>query len=193
MRSIATLTVCAALVLAASSSAFAQAAATPVPAQPSGPPAAPALFPADAKVAFIDFRRVATTSIAGRLALRMLQELQNKKVSDIDVQNKQFQALMTRRDSGVLSGPALAQLSKDMDKLQREIQFAQQNAQAELQQMETELQADLHTRMTPVVADIAKEKGVYAVLTAESGVFYLHPGLDISAEVVRRLDAQPKK
>jgi len=191
MRPIATLTVCAALVLAVASSAFAQT--TPAPAEPAKPAAAPALFPADAKVAFIDFQRVAATSISGKLALRILQELQTRKVSEIDAQNKQFQALMTKRDSGVLSRPALAQVSKDMDKLQREIQFAQQNAQAEIQQMETDLQADLQTRVTPVVADIAKEKGVYAVLTAESGIFYLHPGLDISAEVVKRLDAQPKK
>jgi Skp family chaperone for outer membrane proteins len=193
MRSIAALTMCSALVLVVSSSAFAQATAAPAPAEPASPAAAPALFPADARVAFIDFQRIATTSISGRLALRVLQELQNKKVSDIDVQNKQFQALMTRRDSGALSGPALAQVSKDMDKLQREIQFAQQNARAEIQQLETELHADLQTRVTPVVANIAKEKGIYAVLTAESGVFYLDPALDISAEVVKRLDAQPKK
>ena len=191
MRPIATLTACAALLLAVASSAFAQT--TPAPAEPAKPAAAPALFPADAKFAFIDFQRVATTSISGKLALRILQELQTRKVSEIDAQNKQFQALMTRRNSGVLSGTALAQVSKDMDKLQREIQFAQQNAQAEIQQLETDLHADLQTRVTPVVADIAKEKGVYAVLTAESGIFYLHPGLDISAEVVKRLDAQPKK
>lgn len=191
MRSIGTLTMCAALVLAVSSPAFAQT--TPAPAEPAKPAAAPVLFPADAKVAFIDFQRVATTSIAGRLALRMLQELQTSKVSDIEALNKQFQALTTRRDSGVLSGPALAQVGKDMDKLQRAIQFAQQNAQAEIQQLESELHADLQKQVTPVVAAIAKEKGVYAVLTSESGLFYLNPAVDISEEVVKRLDAQPRK
>ena len=191
MRSIGTLTVCAALLLAVSSPAFAQTA--PTPAEPAKPAAAPALFPADSKVAFIDFQRVATTSVAGRLALRVLQELQKSKVSDIEALNKQFQTLTTRRDSGALTGPALAQVGKDMDKLQREIQFAQQNAQAEIQQLENELHADLQKQVTPVVAAIAKEKGVYAVLTSESGVFYLNPAVDISEEVVKRLDAQPKK
>jgi outer membrane protein len=191
MRSIGTLTVSAALLLALSSQAFAQT--TPAPAEPAKPAPAPALFPADSKVAYFDFQRVATTSIAGRLALRMLEELQKNKVSDIEALNKQFQALTTRRDSGVLTGPALARVGKDMDKLQREIQFAQQNAQAEIQQLESELQADLQKQVTPVVAAIAKEKGVYAVLTSESGLFYLNPALDISEEVVKRLDAQPKK
>ena len=191
MRPLGTLTMCVALVLAVSSPAFAQT--PPTPAEPAKPAALPALFPADAKFAFIDFQRIASTSIPGRLALRMLQELQNTKVSELEALNKQFQALTTRRDSGALSQPALAQLGKDMDKLQREMQFAQQNAQAEVQQLESELQADLHKRVTPVVAAVAKEKGIYAVLTAESSLFYLHPGLDISDEVVKRLDAQPRK
>jgi Skp family chaperone for outer membrane proteins len=193
MRSIRTLTVCVALALAVSPAAFAQSPSTAAP--PAGPAAAPppALFPADARIAFIDFQRIATTSISGRLALRMLQELQNTKVAEIEAQNKQFQELTTRRASAGLTGPALAQLSRDMDRLQRNIQFAQQNAQAEIQQLENELQANLHKQVTPVVAAIAKEKGVYAVLTPESGVYYLHPGLDISEEVVKRLDAQPKR
>ena len=191
MRPLGTLTMCVTLVLAVSSSAFSQT--SPTPAEPAKPAAVPALFPADAKFAFIDFQRIASTSISGRLALRMLQELQNTKVSELEALNKQFQALTARRDSGALNAPALAQLGKDMDKLQREMQFAQQNAQAEVQQLESELQADLQKKVTPVVAAVAKEKGIYAVLTAETGLFYLHPGLDISAEVVKRLDAQPRK
>jgi len=191
MRPIATLTVCAALVLSVSSSAFAQT--TPSPAEPVKPAPAPTLFPADAKVAFIDFQRITTTSISGRLALRMLQELQTRKVSELEAQNKQFQALTSKREAGGLTGPALAQLGRELNRLQRDIQFAQQNAEVEIQQLENELHVGLQKQVTPVVAAIAKEKGVYAVLTAESGLFYLHPGLDISEEVVKRLDAQPRK
>ncbi|HEX9365983.1 MAG TPA: hypothetical protein VF921_05115, partial [Vicinamibacterales bacterium] len=35
--------------------------------------------------------------------------------------------------------------------------------------------------------------GPHDAFTAESGVLYIHPGLDISTEVIKRLDAQPKK
>ena len=133
-------------------------------------------------------------SVSGKLATRILEELRNKKVSEIAIQNKALQALTSKRDSGVLSGTALTQASKDIDKLQREIQFTQQGAQAEVQQLQTELMTDFEKRVTPLVAEIAKEKGLHAVFAAETGMaLYVHPGLDISSDVIKRLDAQPKK
>ena len=191
MRPTGTLILCAALVLVLSSPAFAQAPAKP--AEAARPAALPALFPADSKFAFIDFQRIAAMSDSGKLALKILRDLQVRKVAEIEAQNKQLQALAARRDAGALSGSALSQLGKEMAKLQREIEFAQESAQAEVRQRESELQTDLQSRVVPVVADIAKEKGVYAVLTSDSGLFYLHPALDISDEVIKRLDAQPKK
>jgi outer membrane protein len=193
MKLIWTATVCVAMLLGASAVAFTQdVPKAPAAAQPA-PPALPALFPAEAKFAFLDFQRVASDSVSGKLATRILQELRTKKVTEIDAQSKQLQALASKRDAGVLNGAALAQLVKDMDKLQREIQFSEQNAQAEIQQLQSELETDFGHRVTPVVSEIAREKGLHAVFSTDSGVFYVHPGLDISPEVIKRLDAQPKK
>jgi outer membrane protein len=185
--------VAATLVLAASSAALAQ-----VPAKPAEPvrpaPAPPPLFPVEAKFAFLDFQRVASDSVSGKLATRILDELRQKKVGEIAVQNKALQALASKRDSGALSGTALTQVAKDMDKLQREIQFTQQSAQAEMQQRESELMTDFQKRVTPVVAEIAKEKGLHAVFAADAAIaLYVHPAIDISTEVIKRLDAPPKR
>jgi outer membrane protein len=193
MRLVRMIVVAATLTLAASSPALAQA-----PAKPADPvqaaPAPPPLFPVEAKFAFLDFQRVASDSVSGKLASRILDELRKKKVSEIEIQNKALQALASKRDSGVLSGTALTQVSKDMDKLQREIQFTQQSAQAEVQQLENELMTDFQKRVTPVVAAIAKEKGLHAVFAADAAIaLYVHPAIDISTEVIKRLDAQPKQ
>jgi outer membrane protein len=189
MRLVRIVTVAAALALIVSPAALAQD-----PPKPAPPAPAPALFPAEAKFAFLDFQRVASDSVSGKLATRLIEELQTKKVSEIAIQNKALQALTSRRDSGVLSGPALTQVARDIDKLQREIQFTQQGAQAEVQQLQTELMTDFEKRVTPLVAEIAKEKGLHAVFAADAAVtLYVHPGLDISTDVIKRLDAQPKK
>ena len=193
MRLLRLLTIGAAFLAASSSLAGAQTAPKPAgPAQPALP--SPVLFPVEAKFAFLDFQRVASDSVSGKLATRILDELRTKKITEIETRNKELQALASKRDSGVLSGTALAQLAKDMDRLQREIEFSKQNAQAEVRQLQTELQVDFDKRVTPVVAEIAKEKGLHAVFAADAAIaLYVHPGLDISAEVVKRLDAQPKK
>lgn len=190
MRLVRLLTLGVALLGAFSPSASAQTAPK---AAERVQPAAPVLFPVEAKFAFLDFQRVATDSVSGKLATRILDELTKKKITEIEAQNTALQTLVSKRDSGVLSAPALAQVGKDMDKLQREIQFSQQNAQAEIQQLKSDLQGEFEKRVTPVVAEIAKEKGLHAVFTADAGLLYIHPGLDISEEVVKRLDAQPKK
>jgi outer membrane protein len=165
---------------------------TPAPAQPMTPkPQPPAPFPQDSKVAFIDLQQIASTSATGKEASKKLNDLQSKKLSELQDKNKQLQALTTKRDSGtgVLNDAARAQLDKDIDKLQRDIQFAQSNAQAEVTDLNNELQGDFQKKLVPIIDEIAKEKGLYVVFTTDSGVAYMHPGLNISDEVVKRLDS----
>ena len=194
MRLLRLATISAAVLAGLPSSAAAQSA-PPRPAETAPPAAIPQpLFPVGAKFAFLDFQRVASDSVSGKLATRILDELRTKKLSEIEGQGKELQALTSRRDSGVLSGSALLQISKDVDKLQRAIQFSQQDAQAEIRQLQSELQIDFEKRVTPVVAEIAKEKGLHAVFAADPALaLYINPELDISGEVIKRLDAQPKK
>jgi len=196
------------LTLALCASTFAQAAppagapkpqappATPPAAQAAPKPAPPAPvvpFPPDSKIAFVDVNAVAGLSVAGKEASRKLQDLTNKKSGEISEKNKQLQAMTTRRDTGaaVMNDSARATLDRDIDKLQRDIQFMQTNAQAEVQDLQNELMAEFQKRLVPVIDEIAKEKGLFAVFSvADSGVAYMHPGLDLSAEVVKRLDAK---
>jgi Skp family chaperone for outer membrane proteins len=172
--------------------------ATPPAAQtpPAAPKAPPVPFPQDAKIAFIDVNMIAGTSSAGKDASKKLTDFTTKKSAEIADKNKQLQALTTKRDTGgaVLNDTARATLDKDIDKLQRDIQFAQSNAQAELQDLQNELQGEFQKRLIPVIEEVAKEKGLHAVFSiADSGAAYVHPGLNISDEVVKRLDAAAAK
>jgi Skp family chaperone for outer membrane proteins len=187
MKTLSIVTVSVAITLTLGSTAFAQVAPKPSEAQPI------ALFPAEARFAVIDFQRIASTSVSGKLALRILKEFSDRKLNEIEGQTKQLQTLNSKRAAGVLADAALAQLDKDVLKLQREIQFLQQNAQAELDQMQNELETDLRKKVVPAVADIAKEKRLHAVFTSDSSLVYVLPALDISDEVIKRVDAQPKK
>ncbi len=152
----------------------------PKPAAPAQPPAAqpeapkpqpPAPFPQDAKYAVVDVQAIAQNSTAGKEATKKLNDLQAKKMADLQDKNKQLQALTAKRDSsvGVMSEAARATLDKDIDKLQRDIQYAQSSAQAEMQDLNNELQADFTKKVGPVIEEIAKEKGLYLVFTADSG------------------------
>jgi Skp family chaperone for outer membrane proteins len=172
-----------------------QPPATPPAAQPAAPkpPQPPVPFPQDAKYAIVDVQAIAQNSTAGKDASKKLNDLQTKKMGEIQDKNKQLQALTSKRDSsvGVMSESARATLDKDIDKLQRDIQYSQTNAQAEMQDLNNELQAEFTKRVAPIIEEIAKEKGLYLVFTADSGFAYVHPGLNISDEVIKRLDSAP--
>jgi Skp family chaperone for outer membrane proteins len=180
--------------------AFAQPPASPAP--PAGqPPAAPAPaapaakapvpFPQDSKIAFVDMNQIAADSAAGKDATKKLKALNDKKVAEITEKNKQLQAAQQKLNTGgsVLNDAARDQLQKDIERMQREIQFAQQNAQAELNEMQQDLQEDFGKKVVPIIQALAEQKGLYAVFTSESGTAYVNPGLDLTSEVVKRLDA----
>jgi Skp family chaperone for outer membrane proteins len=199
----------AALTLALSAPVFAQATppagGAPKPQTPAQPPATapaqpaprpampPAPFPQDAKIAFIDINAIAQSSTAGKEASKKLAALNDKKLAEINEKNKQLQALQTKLNTGgaVLNDTARTQLEKEIDKLQRDIQFTQQNAQAEMQELQNDLQGEFQKRLLPAVEEIAKEKNLHAVFSiADSGAAYVHPGLNITDEVIKRLDAK---
>jgi Skp family chaperone for outer membrane proteins len=165
-------------------------AQTPPATAPKPPPPVP--FPQDAKYAVVDVQAIASGSAAGKAASQRLQALSEAKQKEVGEKNKQLQALTTKRDTGaaVMSEAARAQLDKDIDKLQRDIQFAGQNAQAEINDLQNELQTDFQKKLIPIIEELAKEKGLYMVFTTESGFAYVNRGLDLSDEVIKRLDAK---
>ena len=202
MRVVKLTIVAGALTLALAAPVFAQAAPQ-TPPKPQTPPAAPPAaaqpapkppmpFPQDAKYAFVDVQAIASNSSAGKDASKKLDELGKKKQGELAEKNKQLQALTTKRDTsvGVMNDAARGQLEKDIDRLQREIQFAQTSANADFQDLQNELQAEFQKRLIPIIEELAKEKGLYMIFTAESGFAYVHPGLNLSDEVIKRLDAR---
>ena len=93
----------------------------------------------------------------------------------------------------MLSDSARGQMEKEIDKMARELQFAQQEAQSEQQALTTELQNDFQTRLNPIIDQVANEKSLHYVLSiADSGVVWVNTGLNISSEVMKRLDAAGK-
>jgi len=179
---------------------FAQPPASPAtpPAQAAPAPQAPkppAPFPQDSKIAFVDMNAIAANSAAGKAASAKLKALNDQKLAEINEKNKALQAAQTKLNTGgsVLNDAAREELQKDVERMQRELQFAQQNAQAEINELNQDLQNDFGKKVVPIIQAIAEQKGLYAVFTTESGTAYVNPGLDITPEVVRRLDAGTTK
>lgn len=167
----------------------------PAPAAPPAAQAAPQPFPEGAKVAYISLQFIASNSAEGKAATGKIQEFTKKKQTELADKQKELEALRNKLLQGgtVLSDTARNQLEKDIDRMTRELQFAQQDAQAEQQQLTADLQRDFQAALNPILDAVAKEKNLHIVLNIEdSGAVWVNTGLDLSAEVMKRLDASAK-
>jgi outer membrane protein len=164
------------------------------PAAPAAQPTPPKPFPEGAKIAFIDPQVIASGSVEGKAATARIQELTKKKTAEIQQKQKQAQDLQTKLQQGgtVLSDAARGQAEKDLQRLQRELQGMQEDANAEVQELQQQLQADFLTKLNPIIDQVATEKGLHLIFSTESGILWGFSGLDLSQEVIKRFDAAAK-
>lgn len=164
------------------------------PAAAAPPPAAPEPFPEGAKVAFVIMRAVFDNSEYGKTAQGRVQALDKKLSGQIQEQLKALEGSRAKLQQGgsVMSAQAISQLQKDIEKLEREIQFAQQDAQSEMGALQEDVLEEFQNKLNPILEDIRREKDLHMIFTAgDGGLAAAHPGLNLSAEVIKRLDSAP--
>jgi outer membrane protein len=185
---------------------FAQTPAQPKPAQPTPaptqapqtppPPAQPpAPFPQGAKVAFFNPQVVFQSSADGRAAVTRVNALIQKKQTENADKAKLLQGNQQKlQTSGsVMNEAARVQLEKEIEKQTKDAERFQQDAQAEINELQQEVQNDFVKKLSPIIEQIATEKGLHIVFNAvESGIAWASPGLDLTSEVVKKLDAVAK-
>ncbi len=177
--------------------AFAQQPAVRPPTEPQSvavapPPQPPAPLPQDAKYAYVDLSRIAAESAAGKASNARLQTLAKQKQDEVAQKQKALQASQQKLQTGagVLSAQAAADLQRDIDRQNLELQRFQEDSQNEINEMTQQLQLDFNQRLLPIIDQIGKEKNLYMIFSAtDAGIVWAHPGLDLSSEVIQRLDA----
>jgi len=175
------------------------APATPAPTQaPATPPPAaqpPAPFPAGAKVAYFNPQAVFQTSADGKAAVSRVNALIQKKQTENADKAKLLQGNQQKlQTSGsVMNEAARTQLEKEIERQTKDAERFQQDAQAEINELQQEVQNEFVKKLSPIIEQLATEKGLQMVFNAvESGIAWAMPGLDITPDVVKRLDASAK-
>jgi outer membrane protein len=179
----------------------APAPAAPAPAPPAAQapapqPAAPKPFPQGAKVAYVVLQRIANESADGRVATTRIQALQQKKAAELNEKNKSLQTMQQRleKEGSVMSAAVAADLQKNIEKVTLEVQRFTQDAQAEVQELQQTLQNEFQERLTPVISQVATEMGLHYVFNGpDAGLVWADQSLDISTDVIKKLDASSGK
>src|SRR5262245_52406715 len=173
------------------------APATPAPTTPAPaaqPAPQPVPFPAGAKAGFVNLQAIAQLTAEGKAAAAKVNALAQKKQTEGAEKSKALQANQTKlQTSGtVMSDTARAQLEKEIERQTVDGQRFEQDAQAELNELQQQLQQDFQAKLLPILVELSKEKGLQVLFSAgDAGVIWIEPGIDLTMEAVKRMDAAP--
>jgi outer membrane protein len=148
-------------------------------------------FPTDAKIGFVNPQYVFTMSREGKEAANQLKALQSKKQADISAKTKEVEALQLQlsKNVAVLNEEARVRLERDVARAKVDFQRLVEDSEAEVQEMQQQFQRAFSRKLFPAIGEVAKARDLWAVFsTAESNLLWHLPALDISDEIVTRLD-----
>ena len=170
------------------------ATAPPTPAaQPAAQPATPPRpFPEGAKIAYVNVQRIAQESQDGQAATKRITTLREEKEKDLVARNQKFEEARKRLETSasVLSEAVRGQQQKEVERLQTDLQRATQDAQKAVEDLQAELQVDFQRKLLPIISEVSTAKGLHMVFSSlDSGIVWADSGLDITNDVVKKLDA----
>jgi Skp family chaperone for outer membrane proteins len=163
----------------------------PAQAPPQSPQPAP--FPSDARIGIVVMQTLVSDSKLGKAGQDRMKALTDRREADLQRKDKGIQTLQQQIDqqSSVLAAPVLAQKRSDLEKLQRAAQFSLQDWNAQVQSLQDELLSDFQTKVLAVVESVRADRDLWVIYVhPDSGTVAYKIGTDLTAEIIKRLDAK---
>jgi len=146
-------------------------------------------------IGYVDMQVVLDKSKMGQEAQKALQKKfsgRQQKLAEEEQAIRQLQQTLAR-DQALMSQ---AELDKKNAEIRERIQALQRKAarmQRELAQEQNKLGSAILKPAQEIVTALAKDRQVFAVFERrQSGLLYIDEGLDLTAEVIKRLNAKEK-
>lgn len=143
-------------------------------------------------IGYVDMQRVIEESKLGKQAYAALKEKFSEPQEAIGKEEQAIRQLQetTGRDAALMSQAELDKRKSELQQRVIQLQRAAQSAQQELAQDQAKLGADIIKPTQQIIAELAKERKLTAVFErSSSGLLYIEDGLNLTDEVLERLDA----
>lgn len=142
------------------------------------------------RVAVIDIDRIAQESARGQTMFTELQAMQEEILRGRQTREQEIRDLTNRAGSQLLSAEARADLTRDIERKQTDLQRWLEDQQRAFNEQQTTGFTSLEAALGPVVEEVASERNIQLILRVTPGLtFIMDPTLDISSEVITRFNA----
>jgi len=168
---------------------------------PAAPPPAPKDAPAGAgagRIAVVDFQKAVTENSEGKKAQEKFMAELNKRQKEFEDKQKALSEAQNKLQTQdkVLSDTVKADLAKQIDRLNTELQRMNDDAQKELGDFQQQLFRPIAERTQEVLKSYSAETGFAVVFDSSSqanSIIYVQEVADITTEIIRRVDAAAAK
>jgi len=145
------------------------------------------------KIGYVNMQEVIDKSKPGRQAQETLKEKfgdRRQKLAEEQESIRQLQQTLDK-NKALMSQKELDKKIAEIGKRKKKFQQQVAELQKEVAQEENKLANQILKPTPAIIAAVAKDKQVSAVFERrQSGLLYIDEGLDLTAEVIKRLDAK---
>lgn len=143
----------------------------------------------------VNLNYVAANSQFGKAALARIEAANKLKAGAADVKLAAItrQRAELEQQGSTMSARARADLQRAFDRARVDFDRFRQDSEAELGVLQAEFEAQFRLKVTPLIDQLSRERGYSFVFGLEHPIIaWVSPDVDISDEVVKRLDAAEK-
>ncbi|HUT07320.1 MAG TPA: OmpH family outer membrane protein [Candidatus Latescibacteria bacterium] len=144
------------------------------------------------KLGVINSQDILDKSVEGQRVLAQLQAANTKYTESITRLDDQIKQLQNRLSAQrlTLTTEAAAAIQADIQKKQTDRQRMAEDASRAMQELQARSLDQLQSEIMPIIEQLRKDKGLDVIFDlGKSGVAFMSPALDLTAEVLRRYDA----
>jgi len=154
----------------------------------------PSVWAQNLKVVWVDFERAVVECAAGKKSSEKFNSTLQAKQADLEKKQKDLEDQQKKLQNGArtLSDAVKGDLQKDIDRRTKELQRLNEDAQKELQALRNDLLRPIAERATSILNAMAAEQNytlVVDVSNQEGNVLWANPKNDVTAELIKRIDA----
>jgi Skp family chaperone for outer membrane proteins len=143
-------------------------------------------------VVAVSLTRIASQSNSGKRAMQQLDTLKQERARELLAKQKELEEVVKQlAKAAALPAADRERIAQEDVRRRSELQQMASQANADIAAMQGRLQGELRTQIAPILADIAKQRGVDVVLNAD-GLAWAAPATDATNEVLQRMNAAPQ-
>ncbi len=145
----------------------------------------------EVKIGVINAQEIMEKTKKGNQVQKKLEGLQNSKRTVLQGKQQELEKLEKELNSPALNADTRARKTRQIQDKRIELQRMVEDARKEMQQESQKQLYALQKEIIPLIQEIGKSKGFTLILDmAGTGIAYFDKSVDITAEVIKAVDAK---